>query len=165
MGVVYVAREGGLGRRVALKLLAPQLAADPVFRARFEREARLVAALEHPNIIPIYAAGAIDDELFLAMRLVEGEDLQQRLDRQGALQPEDVIEIAAGIADALDAAHEEGLVHRDVKPSNVLLARSRRDGHVDAFLTDFGLVRERGRRLTASGALLGTLDYMSPEHV
>jgi serine/threonine-protein kinase len=162
MGVVYVAREKGLDRQVALKLLTPQLAAEPQFRERFEREARLVAALEHPNIVPIYAAGEIADELFIAMRLVPGEDLQQRLDREGALEPERAVALGAGVAGALDAAHGAGLVHRDVKPSNILLAGGGQDG---VFLTDFGLVRERERKLTASGALLGTLDYMAPEQI
>jgi len=118
MGVVYLAEHGGLERKVALKLLAPPLAEDPRFRERFVRESRLAASIDHPNVIPIYEAGEADGRLYIAMRYVEGTDLRTLLREQGSLDAAQASRIAGQVADALDAAHEQGLVHRDVKPAN-----------------------------------------------
>ena len=167
MGVVYLATDGGLDRRVALKLLSPEYADDEAFRARFLRESKLAASIDHPNIIPIYEAGQIDGTFFLAMRYVEGIDLQERL-VSGPLDPRYATTIVAQVASALDAAHGAGLVHRDVKPGNVLLARSQAlDGSDHVYLTDFGLTKQRGSQsdLTQVGGFLGTLDYIAPEQI
>ena len=148
MSVVYLAEDLRLKRSVALKLLAAGLAEDESFRDRFLRESELAASIDHPNIVPIYEAGRAEDLLFIAMRYVEGRDLQERLQR-GRLEPADAIGIVAQVASALDAAHARGLVHRDVKPSNVLLdSGARPDGSDHVYLADFGLtkrVSERGR--------------------
>ena len=125
MSVVYLAEHDWLQRKVALKVLAPQLAEDERFRERFLRESRLAASLDHPNVIPIYEAGESGGDLFIAMRYVEGTDLRTLLHEGGALEPDRAIAILRQVAAALDAAHERGLVHRDVKPGNVLLARQR----------------------------------------
>src|ERR687885_1399002 len=121
MGVVYRARDPKLDRPVALKLVAPELAQDERFRSRFLREPRLAAALDHPNVVPIYEAGEHDGRLFLAMRFVPGSNLKTLLEREGVLEPGRALAILAQVADALDAAHRRGLVHRDVKPANLLL--------------------------------------------
>src|SRR5919198_777714 len=121
MGVVYRARDLALDRDVALKLLAPELAADVRFRERFLRESRLAASLDHPAIVPIYDAGEVAGQLYIAMRLVVGTDLKRLLAQEGVLEPERALGLLEKVADALDAAHERGLVHRDVKPSNVLV--------------------------------------------
>ena len=126
MGVVYLAEQRELGRKVALKLLPDELAQDADFRARFERESRLAASLDHPNIIPIFEAGELDGTVYLAMRYVEGTDFASRLRTDPPLTPDAVTHILVQIAKALDAAHARGLVHRDVKPANVLLDRHRR---------------------------------------
>jgi YVTN family beta-propeller protein len=160
MGVVYRATELSLQRPVALKLIAPELAEDEDFRRRFLRESRLAASLEHPNVVPIYEAGEHDGQLYLAMRYVEGSDLRTVLKRDGPLAPERTLGVLAQIADALDAAHRRGLVHRDVKPANVLLDD---DGH--AYLTDFGVTKQLGGDSTESGQLVGTLDYLAPEQI
>src|SRR6478609_4766574 len=133
MGTVYLAHDVHLERPVALKLLAAELARDERFRERFLRESRIAARLEHPAIVPIYAAGEAEGTLFLAMRFVDGPDLREVIKREGALNSDRVIEIAHQVAQALDAAHEAGLVHRDVKPGNILI-----EGH-RAYLCDFGL--------------------------
>ena len=161
MGVVYRAHDLALDRDVALKLLAPHLADDVSFRERFLTESRVAASLEHPNVIPIHDAGEIDGQLYIAMRLVEGSDLKAVL-REGSLAPAKTIRILEQIAGALDAAHERGLVHRDVKPSNVLLDER---GH--AYLADFGLSRRLGEAAAAIGAAdsLGTIDYVAPEQI
>jgi ketosteroid isomerase-like protein len=161
MGVVYSAIELRLDRPVALKLIAPRHAADAEFRERFERESRLAASIDHPNVIPVYAAGKEDDRPFLVMRLVQGTDLQALLARQGRLDPLAAARIIAQVGSALDAAHAAGLVHRDVKPANVLL-----DGdHV--YLTDFGLTRLAAAEtdLTEAGRWMGTVDFSSPEQL
>ncbi|HXJ66344.1 MAG TPA: serine/threonine-protein kinase, partial [Actinomycetota bacterium] len=138
-GVVYLAEHIHLRRRVALKVLPPEFAEDEDFRERFLREARIAAALEHPNILPIYDASEADGVLFLAMRLVQGEDLGIVLRREGSLQPTRALGILAKVAGALDEAHAKGLVHRDVKPSNVLL--DQQGGREHAYLADFGLTQ------------------------
>jgi serine/threonine-protein kinase len=161
MGVVYRATELSLGRPVALKLLAPDRAGDREFRERFQREWRMAAAIDHPNVIPIYAAGDHDGSLYLVMRYVGGTDLHALLREEGSLDPERAAELVAQLASALDAAHAAGLVHRDVKPANVLLA-----GH-HAYLSDFGLTRLAGSdtELTGSGQWIGTVEYCSPEQL
>ena len=123
MGIVYRATDPALERSVALKVIAPELARDEEFRARFVRESRLAAALDHPNAIPVYEAGDEDGALFIAMRFVEGRDLRELIDLEGRLDPERAIRIVSQVASALEAAHARGLVHRDVKPANVLTDR------------------------------------------
>src|SRR5262245_14999917 len=123
MSVVYRAHDLALDRRVALKLLAPELAGDDRFRARFLRESRVAASLDHPNVIPIYEAGEAEGLLCIAMRYVEGTDLKRLLRAEGALDPDRALDYCAQVSAALDAAHEHGLVHRDVKPSNVLITQ------------------------------------------
>ena len=142
MGVVYRAEQPGLGRKVAVKVIAPQYAADPRFRERFAREARLAAALDHPNIVPVYTTGEDGGQLYIVMRYVDGVNVAERL-RAGPLALSTVADIVGQIASALDAAHAHGIVHRDVKPANILLVE-RSDGAPRAFLTDFGITREVG---------------------
>jgi serine/threonine protein kinase len=167
MGVVYRARDVRLDRTVALKLLAPEFTAHEKFRARFLRESRLAAAVDHPNIIPIYEAGDADGQLFIAMRYVPGVDLRIELDRRNRLPLAEALPILQQVADALDAAHASGLVHRDIKPGNVLLADPSRKGRRHAYLTDFGLTRRSASisGLTTTGHFLGTLDYVAPEQI
>jgi hypothetical protein len=163
MGLVYRAVQVGLHRKIALKIIAPHLAEDPVFQDRFRREARQAAAIDHPAIIPIYAAGEIEGRLYLAMRYVPGTDLSSLLLAEGHLSPARTFAILAQIAGALDAAHAGGLVHRDVKPANILIERAAA-GRERAYLTDFGLVRHTGdTHLTQTGSWLGTVNYMPPE--
>src|SRR5262245_48479823 len=165
MGVVYLAEDLRLKRRVALKLLAAGLAEDASFRDRFLRESELAASIDHPNIVPIYEAGTTEGLLFIAMRYVEGRDLKERL-RRGRLDPADAIGILAQVAIALDASHARGLVHRDVKPSNVLLdTAARPDGSDHVYLADFGLTTRVSDESAAGddGHLLGTIDYVAPE--
>ena len=160
MGVVYRATQLSLGRDVALKVLAPHLSADPEFRERFRREAALQARLEHPHVVTVYEAGESEEGLFLALRLVDGTDLR-RLIESGELGAARALALLEQVASALDAAHEQGLVHRDVKPQNVLV-----DGRDHAYLADFGLTRSSGSRvLTQTGTYLGSLDYVAPELV
>ena len=133
-------RDVALGRRVALKLLATELAEDPRFRERFLRESRAAGGLDHPNIVPIYDAGETGGRLYIAMRLIEGSDLHALICCAGPLEPARALRIVEQVASALDAAHEAGLVHRDVKPSNVLVPQDQASGHEDhAYLADFGL--------------------------
>jgi len=168
MAVVYRGRDVALGRLVALKLIAPELAVDEQFRLRFKRESELAAAIEHPNIIPIYRAGEEDGRLYIAMRFVDGEDLGAALARQGALPIDQLLPLFAQLASALDAAHTAGLVHRDVKPGNVLLA-----GHVGGlstrhvYLTDFGLTKRAAAltKLSTAGHFLGSIGYVAPEQI
>jgi ABC-type branched-subunit amino acid transport system substrate-binding protein/DNA-binding beta-propeller fold protein YncE len=160
MGVVYRALDLSLRRQVALKLVAPELAEDGHFRARFLEESRVAASLDHPSIVPIYAAGEHEGQLYLAMRLVEGSDLKTALEREGTLSPEHALDILGQVAAALDAAHRRGLVHRDVKPANVLLDE---EGH--AYLTDFGITKPAGGASTDTGREVGTLDYVAPEQI
>jgi ABC-type transport system substrate-binding protein/class 3 adenylate cyclase/tRNA A-37 threonylcarbamoyl transferase component Bud32 len=161
-GSVYAARELMLDRRVALKVLTRQLAADERFRERFLSESRVAASLEHLNIIAIYGAGESDGLVYLAMRLIEGGDLHGIVEREGALEPVRAAAILAQVADALDAAHRRGLVHRDVKPANVLVDETDR-----AFLCDFGLARHAASvdSFTRDSPFAGTIDYIAPEQL
>src|SRR3954452_1137145 len=156
MGVVYRATDLSLARPVALKLIAPEFAQDPGFRERFLREPRLAASLDHPGLVPIYEAGERDGQLYLAMRWVEGSDLRQMVRRDGRLSPELTVDLLTQVAAALDATHRRGLVHRDVKPANILVDE---DGH--AYLGDFGISGEAG----PGGRMAGTLDYLAPEQI
>jgi len=163
MGVVYRATDLTLDRRVALKLIAPSVAADEEFRARFERECRVAASLEHPHVVPIFHAGEEGERLYVTMRFVEGTDLRALLAEEGRLEPGRAVAIAGQIAGALDEAHRRGLVHRDVKPGNILLRRDGAGEH--AYLTDFGVTKQRaaGAELTRTGMAVGTADFMAPE--
>jgi predicted Ser/Thr protein kinase len=165
MGVVYRARQLALDRTVALKLIAPELSRDEAFRARFARESRIAASLDHPNVIPVYEAGEDGELLFIAMRFVDGTDLGRMLHEQGALEPPLAAELVAQAGSALDAAHARGLVHRDVKPANLLVTGGPERPHV--YLTDFGLARRDGSStaLTTTGQWMGTPDYAAPEQV
>ena len=163
MGEVYLARDERLGRRVALKVLLKRLADDAGFRERLLRESRLAASLDHPNVVPVYEAGEAEGRLFIAMRYVDGTDLKALLRREGALEPARAVAIAAQVADALDAAHALGLVHRDVKPSNVLL--DQQGGREHVYLADFGLTQSASDREPADGSLMGSVDYVAPEQI
>jgi serine/threonine protein kinase len=165
MGVVYCATQIALDRRVALKLLAPELASDAGFRARFQQESRLAASIDHPNVVDIYEAGEDDGRLFIEMRWVEGSDLRAEIDQRGRIEPRRAAEIIAQVGGALDAAHALGLVHRDVKPANILLGQ--RMGREHAYLTDFGLTKRVASAggLTQTGQWVGTLDYVAPEQI
>jgi serine/threonine-protein kinase len=165
MGVVYRARQVALDRTVALKLIAPEFARDDAFRARFARESQIAASLDHPNVIPVYEAGEDGDQLFIAMRFVDGTDLGRMLASEGALEPWLAAELVAQAAWALDAAHARGLVHRDVKPANLLVGGDPARPHV--YLTDFGLARRDGSStaLTTTGQWMGTPDYAAPEQI
>ena len=163
MGEVYRAFDLRLERPVALKLLTAALSEDERFRERMLRESRLAAGLDHPNVVPVYEAGEQAGHLFTAMRYVGGLDLKGLLRRHGHLDPARVIKLVAPVADALDAAHARGLVHRDVKPSNVLVDDP--GGREHAYLADFGLTQSAAHRGPADGALMGTIDYVSPEQV
>jgi serine/threonine-protein kinase len=167
MGVVYRAEETGLGGRpVALKLLPPALAGDPDFRARFLREMRVAAAIDHPNIVPIYRAGEDRGLLYLAMRYVHASDLRRVLESEGRLEPGRALAILDQVARALDAAHAHGLVHRDVKPGNILLAPPVLDGDPEhVYLVDFGLARSANddHSIGGDGSFLGTPRYAAPE--
>ena len=160
MGVVYRATDLSLERPVALKLVAPELAEDERFRDRFLKEPRIAASLDHPNVVPIHEAGEQDGRLYLAMRFVDGSDLRTLIQREGSLSVDRALRILGQIADALDAAHRRGLVHRDIKPGNVLLDE---DGH--AYLTDFGITKQVGSDSTQTGEIVGTLDYLAPEQI
>jgi len=167
MAIVYRARDINLGRIVALKILAPQLAEDDSFRQRFIQESRAAAAVDHPHIIPVFEAGKADGELFIAMRYVSTGDVRTLLDTDGQLPVARAAAIVAQVASALDAAHAHGLVHRDVKPANMLLAQSA-DGSSDhVYLSDFRLSKQSlaPTGLTAAGQFLGTLDYIAPEQI
>jgi DNA-binding CsgD family transcriptional regulator len=165
MGVVYRAIDLGLGRPVALKVIAPHLAEEDGFRERFVRESRLSASLDHPHIVPVYGAGESDGVPYIAMRLVEGVNLRMEIAAHGRLEPARAVRLVQQVASALDAAHERGLVHRDVKPANVLI--SRHGGSEHAYLTDFGVTKRRTSTAsgTGTGEWVGTLDYVAPEQL
>jgi DNA-binding beta-propeller fold protein YncE/predicted Ser/Thr protein kinase len=160
MGVVYRATQLALERPVALKVIARQLADDEKFRRRFLSESRLAANLEHPAVVPVYDAREDDGELIVAMRLIEGGDLRKLIDREGPLEPERAVRLLGQVAEALDAAHAAGIVHRDVKPHNVLIEGER------AYLSDFGLAKayaETGPGPGSGASIVGTVEYMAPE--
>jgi hypothetical protein len=165
MGILYLALEPGLERRVALKLIAPEGAADDVFARRFAEESRIAAAIEHPNVVPIYAAGEEDGVPWIAMRYVAGSDLARRLAQEGRLEPAQAAALIVQLGSGLDAIHAAGLVHRDVKPANVLLSGDRGSEH--AYITDFGVARNLATEsgLTQTGRFVGTLDYVAPEQI
>ncbi len=165
MGMVYRVTNIGLNRTYALKVLAPELAEDEQFRKRFQREMQIAASLEHPNVVGVHYAGEQDGVLFLAMDYVHGTDLRKLMIEHGALSPSRAVELLRQVALALDAAHASGLVHRDIKPGNILLTV--RDGQEHAYLTDFGLAKRSDTlaALTVQGAMVGTVDYMAPEQV
>src|SRR5215831_3494327 len=168
MAVVYRAYDDHLDRRVALKVLAPDLARDEVFRARFIQESRIAAAAEHPNIIPVFSAGEADGVLYIAMRYVPDGDVRTLIDRVGPLPAARACALIAQAASALDAAHARGLVHRDVKPTNMLLEISPRTSRPDhLYLSDFGLAKPSAAAtgLTATGQFFGTVDYVAPEQI
>ncbi|MFL5900151.1 MAG: protein kinase domain-containing protein [Solirubrobacterales bacterium] len=158
MGIVYRATQLALERPVALKVIARELAGKEGFRERFLRESRLAASLDHPNVVPVYDAREEDGELIVAMRLVEGGDLRRLIRRKGPLTPARAVGLLRQVADALDAAHAAGIVHRDVKPHNILVEGDR------AYLSDFGLAKAiEGTGDTGSASIVGTVEYMAPE--
>jgi serine/threonine protein kinase len=164
MAVVFRALDERLGRHVALKILSAELAANGEFRERFIRESRAAAAVDDPHLIPVYGAGEADGVLFIAMRYVAGGDVRSLVRRDGPLSPARMAAIVSPVASALDGAHAAGLVHRDVKPANMLLdVRQGRPDHV--YLGDFGICRQMlsEARLTETGSFLGTADYCAPE--
>ena len=168
MGIVYLAEHLRLKRVVALKVLTPELAETPGFRERFERESQLAASLDHPNVVTVYDAGEHDGMLYLAMRYINGPDMATVLSQEGRLDPPRALGIVSQVADALDAAHGLGLVHRDVKPANILVTpHGRSDGGDIVYLGDFGLTKRTTSQsgLTGTGQFLGTIDYVAPEQI
>jgi serine/threonine-protein kinase len=165
MGMVYRALEEGSGREVALKVVAPQFAGDLYFRQRFEREARLAAKIDHPHAVGIEDSGEVDGVLYVVMPYVDGTDMEAMLASDGALEAPLAAAIVSQVASALDAAHALGLVHRDVKPGNVLVES--RDHCAHALLTDFGLAKHVASTsgLTKTGLWVGTVDYAAPEQI
>jgi serine/threonine-protein kinase len=162
MGVVYRAQHMNLQRRAAIKIIAPEFADTKGFRSRFIREARIAAALQHPNIVTVYDAGQAGQTLYIAMQFIRGSDLSAILSEEGRLRPYRAIDVCRQVASALDAAHGMGLIHRDVKPGNVLIEGRR------AYLTDFGLTKRSGStksQLTQAGELVGTIHYVAPEQI
>src|SRR5918992_3274624 len=164
MGIVYRATQLALDRPVALKLIAADLADDPMFRERFKRESHTAASIDHPNVIPVYEAGEADGRLFIAMRYVEGTALRELIRSEGSIEPHRAVRILEQVAAALDAAHRRGLVHRDVKPANALITE---DGDEHVYLTDFGLTKHAASvgGMTATGQFVGTVDYSAPEQI
>jgi serine/threonine protein kinase len=170
MGEVFRAVQLNLDRRVALKILAPRLADDERFRRRFLRESRIAASIDHPSIIPIYETGEDGGLLYIAMRYVDGPDLATVLRRAGRLAPARAMAIMTQVASALDAAHQRGLVHRDVKPANILLASGPGGSDSHCYLCDFGLIKQVDSEqvvsaLTATDQFVGTIPYVAPEQI
>ena len=168
MAMVYRAEHLRLGRRVALKVIAPELAEDERFRQRFIRESQLAAAIDHPNVLPVYEAGDAEGMLYIAMRYVDGTDLKGMLAQQGRLDTGQALSIFRQVGRALDVAHGRGLIHRDVKPGNILIMV---DPHGDdlyhVYLSDFGLTKRTSSQsgLTTAGQFVGTIDYVAPEQI
>jgi serine/threonine-protein kinase len=162
IGILYRARQLRLDRPVALKVVEPEVAREPVVRERLRREARTVAALDHPNVVPLYEAGEEDGTVYIVTRWVDGTELGELIRRDSPLDPARAARIAAQIASALEVAHEKDLIHRDVKPSNVIVTS---EDHV--YLTDFGLTKrtDSASGLTMADQLLGTIDYVAPEQI
>ena len=174
MGEVYVAQDDRLGRTVALKILRPEIAEDKEYRARFEREAKALAALKHPGVVTIYALEEVDEDTFFVMDLVEGRTLSEVIRKEGSLPIGRILELSVLIADAVAAAHKQGITHRDIKPDNIMVGPR---GEVTVL--DFGLAKNRGLQfsgdqggvagstmgLTVEGRILGTVNYMAPEQV
>ena len=168
MSVVYQAENLRLNSVIALKVLAPELASEDMFRARFLEESRIAASLNHPNVIPIYDMGAQDDLLYIAMRYVSGTDMRQMIKKRGRILPATALWLVSQAARALDAAHRQGLVHRDVKPGNLLIERGADEADPDhVYLADFGITKHAMSRsgLTSTGQFLGTIDYVAPEQI
>ena len=165
MGVVYRATHLALDHVVAMKVISTQLAGDDVFRERFRSESRIAVSIRHPNVVPIHHAGEEDGLIFVTMDLIEGTDLRKLINAERKLAPDRAVEIVRQAAAALDAAHAKGLVHRDVKPGNILIEERETGEH--AYLTDFGLTKriEATSGVTATGAFVGTLDYVAPEQI
>jgi serine/threonine protein kinase len=168
MGIVYLARQVRLDRLVALKVIRPELARDEHFRARFQSESRTAASIENPRVVTVFGAGERDGLLYVAMQYVPGRDLGRLISSGGPVAADEAAELVAQVADGLDAVHEAGLVHRDVKPANVLVGEPDvfGDGQ-SAYLTDFGLAKLAASTsgLTATGEVIGTIDYMAPEQI
>ncbi|WP_035840678.1 serine/threonine-protein kinase [Kitasatospora azatica] len=168
MARVYRAEDLRLGRTVAVKILAPELARNDLFRKRFEHESRIAASIDHPHIVPVFEAGEAEGVLFIAMRFVHGRDLRALLDREGPLPLDRTARIVTQVASALDAAHAHNLVHRDVKPGNILVAEGTDSEHPEhIYLTDFGLTKKSLSLtgFTTVGQFVGTLDYVAPEQI
>jgi serine/threonine protein kinase len=167
MGIVYLARELRLDRLVALKVIRPELAGEESFRARFRSETLTAASVEHPRVVTIFGAGEREGLLYVSMRYVEGRDLGRLISADGPLAPDRATALITQVADGLDAVHAGGLVHRDVKPANVIVERNRVNAERAAFLTDFGLAKAMASTagLTATGEVIGSVDYMAPEQI
>jgi hypothetical protein len=167
MSVVFEAENLRLGSTVALKVLAPELSEDDVFRARFLKESRIAASLSHPNVIPIYDTGPHEELLYIAMRYVDGSDLRNVLSTRERISPEQALLLISQAGRALDAAHRHGLVHRDVKPANILIERGADDDPDHVYLADFGITKHMLSRsgLTTTGQFVGTIDYIAPEQI
>ncbi|MHB8235214.1 MAG: serine/threonine-protein kinase, partial [Solirubrobacteraceae bacterium] len=167
MSVVYGAKHARLGMPVAVKVLAPELSSDDTFRERFLREAQIAAGIDHQNVIPINDMGLHDDSLYIVMRYVAGGDLKTLLNSSGPLDTDQALQVLTPVAMALDAAHAHGLVHRDVKPANILLQRSPAGTIEHVYLTDFGIAKSAAFSggLTGAGASIGTVGYMAPEQL
>ncbi len=167
MGVVYKARQISLQRLVALKVISPEISDEPDFRSRFERESHLAASIDHPNVVSVHAAGEIEGLSYIVMQWIEGTNVAEALHEGGALELDRVIAIGEQMGAALDAAHATGLIHRDIKPGNILLRKLGRRDH--AYLTDFGIAKrsaiDQGTDLTKAGSVVGTINYMAPEQI
>jgi Protein kinase domain len=165
MGIVYRAEQRPLGRIVALKVIRPDIASSGDYRARFLREARLAAAVNHPHIVPVFDCGEEAGQLYLTMQWIDGVELQQLIGGQQRLDPERAVRIGTQIASALGAVHDAGMLHRDIKPANILVRDLGGEDH--AYLTDFGIAKipEADGGLTRTGWMIGTSGYLSPEQI